>query len=436
MAELLEISVLLLALLALLLAGGVWIAIALMACGFVGMQFIGGNIPAGAVLATTIWGNSASWTLAALPLFIWMGEILFRTKLSEEMFRGLAPWLNWLPGRLMHVNVLACGIFGSVSGSSAATCATVAKIALPELKKRGYDEMLSLGSLAGAGTLGILIPPSIMMVIYAVAANVSIIQVFLAGFLPGLVVMALYSGYIALWSIAHPEKTPPRDPPMPWRMRLSESAKLIPTMLLILLVFASLMFGWATATECAAWGVLGSLAIAWWHGMLSWDSFWTSVMGAMRVNCMIMLILAGASFMATSMAYTGIPQALAGWVGSFGLSPYALIAALTLMYLVLGTALDGISMIVLTTSVVIPMIKQAGFDLVWFGIFVVLVVEMAEVSPPVGFNLFVLQTMSGKDSNTVARAALPFFGLLIVAVGIITVFPDIVMVLPRMAFPG
>src|SRR5690349_9228139 len=288
--ELLSIAALLLGFLALLLGAGVWIAVALMATGWTGMQFAGGGIPAGSVVATTVWGNSASWSLAALPLFIWMGEILFRTRLSEEMFRGFAPWLNWLPGRLMHVNVLACGIFGSVSGSSAATCATVAKIALPELKKRGYDEMVSLGSLAGAGTLGILIPPSIMMVIYAVAANVSIIQVFLAGFLPGLVVMALYSGYIAIWSLANPDKTPPRDPPMAWRLRLSESAKLIPTLLLILLVFASLMFGWATATECAAWGVLGSLAIAWWHGMLSRESFWASVMGAMRVNCMIMLI--------------------------------------------------------------------------------------------------------------------------------------------------
>jgi tripartite ATP-independent transporter DctM subunit len=434
--ELVQISLLLLALLSVLLAGGVWIAIALMACGYVGMQFVGGNIPAGPVLATTIWGNSASWTLAALPLFIWMGEILFRTKLSEEMFRGLAPWLNWLPGRLMHVNVLACGIFGSVSGSSAATCATVAKIALPELKKRGYDEMVSLGSLAGAGTLGILIPPSIMMVIYAVAANVSIIQVFLAGFLPGFLVMALYSGYIVVWSLANPEKTPPADPPMTLHQKFCESAKLGPTMLLIALVFASLIAGFATATECAAWGVLGSLAIATWHRMLTWESFWASVMGATRVTCMIMLILAGASYMSTSMAYTGIPQALASWVGSFGLSPYALIAALTVMYIVLGTALDGISMIVLTTTVVIPMIKQAGFDLVWFGIFVVLVVEMAEVSPPVGFNLFVLQTMSGKDSNTVARASLPFFFLLVAAVAIITVFPDIVMVLPRMVFPG
>jgi tripartite ATP-independent transporter DctM subunit len=436
MAELVGISALLLVFLTILLAGGVWIALALLATGYVGMQFIGGHIPSGAVLATTIWGNSNSWTLAALPLFIWMGEILFRTKLSEEMFRGLAPWLNRVPGRLMHVNVLACGIFGSVSGSSAATCATVAKIALPELKKRGYDEMISLGSLAGAGTLGILIPPSITMVVYAVAANVSIIQIFLAGFLPGALVMVLYSGYIGAWALANPDKQPPPEPVMTFREKLSESRQLIPLALLILLVFLSLMLGWATATECAAWGVLGSLAIAWWHGALTREAFWASVMGTVRVNCMIMLILAGASYMSTSMAYTGIPAALASWVDSFHLSPYSLIAALTVMYIVLGTALDGISMIVLTTTIVIPMVKQAGFDPVWFGIFVVLVVEMAEVSPPVGFNLFVLQTMSGKDSNTVARAALPFFFLLVVAVAIITVFPDIVMVLPRLAFPG
>jgi tripartite ATP-independent transporter DctM subunit len=433
---LVEIAGLLLLLLIALLAGGVWVAIALLACGFVGMQFGGGGIPAGSVLATTIWGNAASWTLAALPLFIWMGEILFRTRLSEEMFRGLAPWLNWIPGRLLHVNVLACGIFGSVSGSSAATCATVAKIALPELKKRGYDERLALGSLAGAGTLGILIPPSITMVVYAVAANVSIIQVFLAGFLPGLLVMGLYSGYIAVWSALHPDRNPPREPPMRFAEKLKESRNLIPVLLLITLVFLALLLGWATATECAAWGVVGSLGIAWWSGSLTKESFWASVMGTTRITCMIMLILAGASFMSTSLAYTGIPMALASWVGGLNLSPYGLIAALTVMYILLGTALDGISMIVLTTAVVIPMIKQAGLDLVWFGIFLVLVVEMAEVSPPVGFNLFVLQTMSGKDSNTVALAALPFFFLLIAAVAIITIFPDVVLAVPRLAFPG
>lgn len=433
--QLLEIAALLFAVLAGLLAGGVWIAISLMAVGWLGMMFVGG-IPAGSVLATTIWGNSASWELAALPLFIWMGEILFRTRLSEEMFRGLAPWLGRVPGRLLHVNVLASGLFGSVSGSSAATTATVAKIALPELKKRGYDEMLSLGSLAGAGTLGILIPPSITMVVYAVAANVSIIQLFLAGFIPGFLVMALYSGYIALWAIMNPSKMPPPEPIMTLRQKVTESANLIPLMLLITLVFVALLVGWATATECAAWGVLGSLALAGWGGVLNRQSFWDSVMGTTRVTCMIMLILAGASFMKQSMGYTGIPVALAGWVDGMNLGPFALIAALTVMYILLGAALDGISMIVLTTAVVLPMIQKAGFDLIWFGIFVVLIVEMAEVSPPVGFNLFVLQTMSGKDSNTVAIAALPFFFLLVVAVALITAFPAIVMWLPRLIFPG
>ena len=434
--QLVEISGIILVALLALLAGGVWIGIALLVCGWIGMLFVPGGIPVGSVLATNSWSNSASWSLAALPLFVWMGEILFRTRLSEEMFRGLSPWLGWLPGRLMHVNVLGCGLFGSISGSSAATTAMVAKIALPELRKRGYDEMVSLGSLAGAGTLGILIPPSITMVVYAVAANVSIIQIFLAGFLPGLIVMGLYSGYIAIWSLMNPEKMPPAPAKMALRERLQESLNLIPVMLLIALVFATLLLGWATATECAAWGVLGSLAIAAWSGSLTWHSFRESVMGAMRLTCMIMLILTGASFMSIAMGYTGIPNALAAWVDSFDLSPYALIAVLTVMYIILGAALDGLSMIVLTTVVVLPMIQQAGFDLIWFGIFLVLIVEMAEVSPPVGFNLFVLQTMSGRDSLTVARAALPFFFLLVATVAIITIFPEIVMVLPKMAFPG
>jgi tripartite ATP-independent transporter DctM subunit len=434
--ELTSISLLIVATLVLLLGSGVWIAIALLACGWVGMQFASGSIPAGAVLATKVWGNAASWELAALPLFIWMGEILFRSRLSEEMFRGLAPWLQRVPGRLLHVNVLGCGIFGAVSGSSAATCATIAKIALPELKKRGYPEPIALGSLAGSGTLGILIPPSIMMVIYAVAAEVSILQVFLAGFLPGLLVMFLYSGYIACWAILNSNRMPPLEAAMPLREKLRESLNLIPCMLLILLVFTVLLTGWATTTECAAWGVLGSLLIAWWSGSLTRVSFGESVMGTVRLTGAIMLILAGASFMSTSMGYTGIPVALANWVDGLQLSPYMLIAALTVMYILLGTSLDGISMIVLTTVVVLPMVQKAGFDLVWFGIFIVLLVEMAQVSPPVGFNLFVLQTISGHDSYTVAWAALPFFLLLVVAVALITIFPQIVMFLPRLVFPG
>jgi tripartite ATP-independent transporter DctM subunit len=427
--SLVEIAGLLLFVMLLLLAGGVWIAMTLAICGWIGLAFFTNTLP-GKNLFTAFWGSNASWTLAALPMFIWMGEILFRTRLSEEMFEGLAPWLRRIPGRLMHVNILGCGIFGSVSGSSAATCATISKVALPELLKRGYDEKTALGSLATAGTLGILIPPSITMVVYAVAAEASIIRIFLAGFIPGFILMALFSGYIAAWALANPEKTPPPGPPMTFMEKVRKSGNLIPVSVLIIFIVWVLVAGVATATECAAYGVLGSLAIAWWSGSLTWRSFVDSLMSATRVSCMIMFILAGASYLSMAMAFTGIPRALAEWVSGLGLSPYALIAVLALLYIVLGTALDGISMIVLTSAVILPMIQKAGFDLVWFGIFIVLLVEIAEVTPPVGFNLFVLQNMTGRDSNYIAKASLPFFAMLVVTIGIITVFPEVVLWLP------
>jgi len=420
--ELVQIAGLLLFVMLLLLAGGVWIAMTLAIVGWIGMTFFTGT-PAGKNLFTAFWGSSASWTLAALPLFIWMGEILFRTRLSEQMFAGLAPWLNRVPGRLMHTTILGCGIFGSVSGSSAATCATISKVALPELLKRGYDERIALGSLATAGTLGILIPPSITMVVYAVAADASIIRVFLAGFIPGLIVMGLFSGYIVFWALMNPDKTPPPEPSMSFVEKIKASGNLIPCTLLILFIVWVLVAGWATATECAAYGVLGSLAIAWWSNSLTWKNFLDSLMGATRVSCMITFILAGASYLSLTMAFTGIPRALAEWVAAFNLNPYALIAVLSLFYIVLGTALDGISMIVLTCAVVLPMIQKAGFDLVWFGIFIVLLVEIAEVTPPVGFNLFVLQNMTGKDSNYIAKCSLPFFAMLVLCLAILTVFP-------------
>ena len=427
--SLVEIAGLLLFFMLLLLAGGVWIAMTLAIVGFAGLALFTGT-PPGKNLFTAFWGSGASWTLAALPMFIWMGEILFRTRLSREMFDGLAPWLDRVPGRLMHVNILGCGIFGSVSGSSAATCATISKVALPELMKRGYDERLALGSLATAGTLGILIPPSITMVVYAVAADASIIRVFLAGFIPGLILMVLFSGYIAAWSLVHPERVPPPGPPMGFLAKVRASGNLIPVTLLIAFIVWVLVKGIASATECAAYGVLGSLAIAWWSGSLDWRNFRDSLLSATRVSCMIMFILAGASYLSLAMGFTGIPRALAEWVASLGLSPIALIAALAVFYIVLGMALDGISMIVLTAAVVLPMIQKAGFDLVWFGIFIVLLVEIAEVTPPVGFNLFVLQNMTGRDSNEIARAALPFFAMLVVTIGIIAVFPEVVTWLP------
>ena len=396
---------LLLLIMLVLLAAGIWISVTLAIVGWIGMVLFT-NIPPtiwGKNLFSSLWDSNASWELAALPLFIWMGEILFRTRLSEEMFEGLAPWLSRIPGRLMHTTILGCGIFGSVSGSSAATCATIAKVALPELRRRGYDERLALGSLATAGTLGILIPPSITMIVYAVAADASIIRIFLAGFMPGFLLMALFSLYIGWWSLRHPDKVPPPEPPTSFLEKVRRSKSLIPCALLIIFVVWVLIAGWATATECAAYGVLGSLAIAAWGGSLTRANFWASLMGATRISCMIMFILAGAAFLTKTMAFTGIPRDLADWVNGLGLSPYTLIATLAFVYLILGTA---------------------------FGIFVVLLVEIAEVTPPVGFNLFVLQNMTGKDSNTIALAALPFFGCLLLCIALITVFPAIVTWLP------
>ena len=425
----LTIGAILLGLMLLMLSGGVWIAMTLAICGWVGQAFFTSSQP-GLNLFSAFWESNASWELAALPLFIWMGEILFRTRLSQEMFSGLAPWLNRVPGRLLHTTILGCGIFGSVSGSSAATCATIAKVSLPELKKRGYNENIAIGSLATAGTLGILIPPSITMVVYAVAADASIIRIFLAGFLPGLLLMALFSGYIVWWALRHREQMPAAEPATSLREKLRLSRNLIPCALLIVFICWSLIAGWATATECAAYGVVGALALAGSSGSLTWSNFSESLSGAARTSCMIMFILAGAAFLTKTMAFTGIPRELAEWVNAMNLSPYTLIACLVVVYLVLGTALDGISMIVLTAAVVMPMVQKAGFDLIWFGIFVILLVEIAEVTPPVGFNLFVLQNMTGKDSILIAKAAIPFFFCLVVCIALITVFPQIVTVLP------
>jgi tripartite ATP-independent transporter DctM subunit len=419
--DLLSLALPLLVLLCLLLGAGLWIALSLAVVGWVAMAQV--HPTPGLFLASAYWEATGSWTLAALPMFVWMGEILFRTRLSEELFNGLAPWVRRLPGGLLHVNILACGLFGSVSGSSAATCATVSRIALPELRRRGYSEKLAIGSLATAGTLGILIPPSIIMVVYAVAAEVSIVRVFIAGLIPGLLVMGLFSLYIAVWAVLNPARQPPPAPRLTLAAKLRGSAQLIPCVLLIVAVMGTMFLGWATATEAAAFGVLGALILAAATGTLSPRSFREGLLGATRLSCMILFILAGAAFLTKAMALTGIPAALAQQVQALGLGPYGIIALLTVVYIALGTALDGVSLIVLTTSIVIPMVQAAGFDLVWFGIFIVLLVEIAEITPPLGFNLFVMQTMTGKEQTEVAAAALPFFLMLVAAVVLITLFP-------------
>ena len=412
-----------------LLGSGVWIGLTLTGVAWIGMQLFSAR-PAGDAMAVTIWGSSSSWTLTALPLFIWMGEILFRTKLSESMFRGLAPWVNWLPGRLLHTNVIGCAIFAAVSGSSAATCATIGKMTLPELGKRGYPEDITIGSLAGAGTLGLLIPPSIIMIVYGVAADVSIAKLFIAGVLPGILLAALFSGYLMVWALMNPGKVPRPDRVLSFSEKLHESRHLIPVVLLIAAVLGSIYSGVATATEAAAVGVVGSLLLSLVQGSLSWDTFKTSLLGATRLYCMIALILAGAAFLTLAMGYIGLPRHLAEFIGGLGLSPFMLMVALAVFYVVLGCFLDGISMVVLTMGVILPTVQAAGFDLIWFGIFIVIVVEMAQITPPVGFNLFVLQGMTKKDIAYIARVTMPFFLLMCAMVLMLWFFPGIATWMP------
>ncbi len=412
-----------------ILGSGVWIGLSLLAVGMVAMQFVSSR-PVGDAMALTIWGASASWTLTALPLFLWMGEILFRTRLSQDMFLGLAPWFNRLPGRLLHVNVIGSTIFAAVSGSSAATCATIGRISLPELRQRGYPESIAVGTLAGAATLGLLIPPSIIMIVYGVAADVSIAKLFVAGVLPGLLLASLFMGYIVIWSLFNKDKIPAADADFSLRQKLFAARHLIPVVVLIGAVLGSIYSGVATATEAAAIGVLGSFGLAAAEGSLSWKKVTEGVAAACRVYCMIGLILAGAAFLTLAMGFVGLPRHLAEFIGALNLSPLVLVICLTIFFLILGCFLDGISMVVLTIGVLMPTVQAAGLDLIWFGIFVVLVVEMAQITPPVGMNLFVLQGLTGHQVTYLARAALPMFLLMLGAVLLLYFFPGLVLWLP------
>jgi C4-dicarboxylate transporter, DctM subunit len=425
------LTLILLLLLFFLLASGVWVAFSLIAVGIAALAMFS-EAPIGEVMATTVWGASNGWALAALPLFIWMGEILFRSRLSEDMFTGLSPWLTHLPGRLLHVNILGCGIFAAVSGSSAATAATIGKMSIPELARRGYPESMMLGTLAGSATLGLLIPPSIILIVYGVATEQSIARLFIAGVLPGCMLVTLFIGYVVVWSLLHKDQIPAGEEHFTFAEKMNASKSLIPVMLLILGVIGSIYSGIASPTDAAAVGVVLALVLSWYTGSLTKKNFLDSLMGATKTSSMIAFILAGAAFLTVAMGFTGIPKVLAIWIGGMNLSPYALLGALTLFFIVMGCFLDGISVVVLTTSVIMPMVDQAGIDPLWFGIFVVIVVEMAQITPPVGFNLFVIQGLTGVDILKVALAALPFFLLLLLGLGLIVIFPQIVTLLPNL----
>lgn len=429
MAEIGPIAVFLFVLF-LLLGSGVWVGLALLGVAWVGVELFTSR-PAGDAMATILWTASSSWTLTALPLFIWMGEILYRTRLSEDMFRGLGPWMASLPGGLLHTNVVGCTVFAAVSGSSAATLSTVGKMSIPELRRRNYPERMIVGTLAGAATLGLMIPPSLTLIVYGVTVRESISRLFIAGIVPGLILAALFMAYVAAYGLFAKNFNPDPEPHMSFRQKLANSRLLIPVMLLILFVIGSMYLGFATATEAAAIGVIGALVLAAVQGSLTVRSFWESLMGATLTSAMIALILAGAAFLSLSMGFTGLPRALATWIGGMGLTQFELLMALLVFYIVIGCFLDGISAVVLTMAVVEPMIRSAGIDILWFGIFVVVVVEMAQITPPIGFNLFVLQGMTQHDIGYVARAATPMFLIMIAMVFILIAFPDLATWLPE-----
>ncbi len=412
------------------LGSGIWVAISMIGVSAVGMMLFTSR-PVGDAMATTIWGTSSSWTLTALPLFVWMGEILFRTKLSENLFKGLSPWMQKLPGGLIHVNIVGCALFAAISGSSAATVATVGKMSIPELRKRNYPEKILLGSLAGSGTLGLLIPPSIILIIYGVAVQESIAKLFIAGIIPGIMIALIFMSYVIIWSLINKKEMPKILEEYSFFEKIKRSRQLLPVIILILAVIGSIYTGIATATEAASLGVVGALILSFLQKSLNLDTFKSSLLGATKTSCMIAFILAGSTFLSLAMGFTGLPRNLAIWIQEMNLSPYVLIFVLMVFYIILGMFLDGISAVVLTMAIIEPMIRQAGFDMIWFGIFLVIVVEMAQITPPVGFNLFVLQGMANKDMGYIAKSAFPLFLLMVLAVILVVIFPEIALWMPE-----
>ena len=412
------------------LGSGVWVGVSMIGVSTIGMMMFTSR-PVGDAMATTMWSMGSSWSLTALPLFVWMGEILFRTKLSENLFKGLSPWLSKLPGGLIHVNILGCAIFAAISGSSAATVATVGKMSIPELRKRNYPERFLLGTLAGSGTLGLLIHPSIILIIYGVTVEESIAKLFIAGIIPGIGLAFLFMAYVVAWSIKNKKIMPVISEDFSFIEKIKKSGQLLPVVLLIFAVIGSIYAGIATATEAASLGVLGALVLSYFQKSLTKESFRKSLLGATKTSCMIAFILAGSSFLTLAMAFTGLPKNLAVFIDTLELSPYMLLLVLTIFYIILGMFLDGISAVVLTMAIIEPMIRQAGFDMIWFGIYLVIVVEMAQITPPVGFNLFVLQGMAKRDMGFIARSAFPLFLLMILAVIIIIAFPQLALWLPE-----
>lgn len=411
------------------LLSSTWIALSLLGTAGLSLELFT-NLPVGKIWAQALWNSLNNWALAALPMFIFLGEIIMRTKMSELLFEGLKPWVQFIPGRLLHINVVGSAIFAAVSGSSPATVATIGKITLNKLHEEGYDKTLSYGSLAGAGTLGLLIPPSIVLIIYGVLGEVSIGRLFIAGVIPGLLLAVFFSGYVALRVMINPSLAPTHQEKFTWKHRLLSLWKLFPVMFLILFILGSIYTGFATPSEAAALGVLSSIVIAGFLGDLTLKNLVDSMKGTINTSAMICFIIVGASFLSVVMGYLHLPATIANYIGSLGLSPYVLILLFTFFYIILGFFLDGISMIVMTLPITLPLAVLSGFNPVWFGIFLVLVIEAGQITPPVGFNLFVLQGLTQEPLEKIVMAAIPFFLIILFTIILIVAFPAIILFLP------
>ena len=433
MADPITIAIAVLCLMLAVLATGMWVFMALAIVASLSLFAVLGFSPdkIGAIASRIIVRSASSWELAAVPMFVWMGEIMFRTDISERLFKGLAPIVAKIPGGLLHTNVLGSALFAAVSGSSAATTATVGKITTTELSRRGYSESLALGSLAGAGSLGLLIPPSIVLIIYGVLAEVSIAKLFIAGIVPGLMIATFYSAYIVCRCMVSPHLAPANVVDAQDATAKEIVRNLAPIIGLISVVLGSIYSGWATPSEAAAIGVFAALTFALFSGQLSRKMLSVSMINALKTSCMVCSILICAAFLSSAVGYMHIPRNIALYLDTLGLSPYVLIAVLAIFYILLGFFLDGISIIVMSLPITLPIIVNAGFDPIWYGIFLVIMIELGQMTPPVGFNLFVIQGFSGVPIHKVAYYAIPFFLLMCIAMLVLVVFPEIVLWLPR-----
>jgi tripartite ATP-independent transporter DctM subunit len=415
-----------------LLFGGVWIAVSLGAAGIFGIWIVKPALLGG--VESVVWNTVENFVLTAVPLFIFMGTVILNSGISARFYRSLALWLNRVPGGLAQTNILACTVFSALCGSSVATAASVGSIAIPEMQKRGYGVRPMTGTLAAGGTLGILIPPSIPFIIYGSTVGESVGKLFVAGVIPGLLMASIFMVFLACHAKLMPAEFPSLGAAVPWSARLAGLRDLVPVTMLIVVVLGGIYVGAMTPTEAAGVGAAGAVVVAALYGGLTWDVLRQSLLGTLRTNAMVLFIVVGAQIMSFALVTAGIPRAIVGAIEAAHLGPYLVLSLVVVMYLVLGCLVDALSLMLLTLPVVHPVMAAAGFDPIWFGVVLVILLEIGLVTPPVGMNLFVIQGMAKTTLGEVSWGSFPYVILLLAGVIMLTLFPAIALWLPQRMF--